>query len=217
MESTENGSVLFLDDDKSILKMFKRIFINEPLETFYSDSVSDAISILENNEIEIVVSDLTIPGQGGLKFLNIVREKFPHIIRIVITGHAEMPLTLKQQKDDPVFRYIVKPWPNDHELVNTVKQALELFKYKKFWFENKYSQNKKSNEGEADNDVHGEKNDPEKLKIVLHFLNNDVNNFVHSCDAMINKDVKKYVEISRYVNFKKDLEHILHFINSLND
>lgn len=131
MKEHEQSCVLFVDDEKNLLKAIQRLFYNQPFHSFYADSTQKAFEILDNNNICVLVSDLTMPGIGGLKFLRLVNEKYPEIIRIVLTGQSKIPLTLKANNEGPIFKYIVKPWPSDVDFIKIVHDAIEHYYWKK--------------------------------------------------------------------------------------
>ncbi len=84
-------SILFVDDDKDILMGYKNMLftMRKKWDLYLADTVSKALEILNHNKIDIIVSDLKMPGLDGNDLLSIVKEKWPNIIRIVLSGHQD--------------------------------------------------------------------------------------------------------------------------------
>lgn len=91
--------VLFVDDETNILLGIKRMLrsLRKEYDFYFADSGRAALEIIENHNIDIVVSDMRMPGMDGADFLTAVKENHPQIIRIMLTGQAD---------EDSVFRTV---------------------------------------------------------------------------------------------------------------
>ncbi len=87
--------ILFVDDEPMVLRGLKRSFLDFPVEIFSAATASDAIQIMKNSEIDLIVSDLKMPTVDGVALLKIVAEKFPETIRFAMTGYNEAKKILK--------------------------------------------------------------------------------------------------------------------------
>ena len=76
-------------------------------------------------DLRLVISDYLMPGMDGLEFLAEVSQVRPEIVRIILTGHADLETTLRAINEVGVYKFILKPW-NKHDLYWTVVRALEL-------------------------------------------------------------------------------------------
>ena len=123
----EKRNVLFVDDDEQILSALKRVFIEEPYETFFADSGEEAIEILQASEVQVIVTDMRMPQTDGLELLEIVKNKYPCIIRLVLSGYTEIDVLLTAINQGQVFRFITKPWKSNQELKIVVRQAIEFY------------------------------------------------------------------------------------------
>lgn len=117
-------SILFVDDEKSILSSMTRLFRKEDYNILTASSGEEGLKILEENEISLVVSDHMMPGMRGVDFLSKAKELSPDTIRIMLTGYADLEATMAAINKGEVHRFITKPW-NDKELLFTVKQSLD--------------------------------------------------------------------------------------------
>ncbi|MCP4263532.1 MAG: response regulator [Planctomycetes bacterium] len=133
----EKRSVLFVDDDPIILRSFERSFQNKPYNQLFTKSGREALEILQKEEVHVIVTDMCMPGMDGLELLKIVREKYPRIVQIIISGYTDMPVLHKKVKHKEIFRFIYKPWKLDRaifepwkleiDLKKTVQQALDHY------------------------------------------------------------------------------------------
>ncbi len=123
----EKRTVLFVDDEEKILKSFKRSFMDEPYETIFANSGKEAIEVLKRKETHVLVTDMRMPEMSGLELLKIVREKHPHIIRMILSGYADTDTLLASINQGEIFRFITKPWKSNEELKTIIRQAIEFY------------------------------------------------------------------------------------------
>jgi response regulator RpfG family c-di-GMP phosphodiesterase len=116
--------LLFVDDEVNILKALKRLFRNEPVHVYTAQSATEALTLLDRESIEIVVSDQRMPGLSGAELLAKVRERKPEILRMMLTGYTNMDVAVEAINRGEVYRLITKPW-NDNELRLTIRQGLQ--------------------------------------------------------------------------------------------
>src|SRR5262245_6978899 len=120
----ERPGVLFVDDEVNILKSLARLFRADGLRIFTASSAPEALALLATEPIQVVVSDQRMPGTTGAKLLAQVRERWPDVARILLTGYAEIQVAIEAINQGEIFRLLTKPW-NDSELRATVRQALD--------------------------------------------------------------------------------------------
>lgn len=105
----EKLSVLFVDDEPSVLESLKELF-GRKYKVFTATSGEDALEIVRNQSIAIVMSDQRMPGMKGVEVLRAVRELSPRTMRILLTGFADVDSILDSVNVGEVFRYVRKPW-----------------------------------------------------------------------------------------------------------
>jgi CheY-like chemotaxis protein len=94
----------------------------------FAECPDEALEIIEEfheNEIRIllIVSDWLMPGMKGDEFLIRVHEKYPNIVKIMLTGQADEEAVSRAKKDANLYQCLRKPW-NSHELIGTIRSAL---------------------------------------------------------------------------------------------
>jgi len=126
LEATEvqAWTVLCVDDEPSILSALRRVLRAEGCRLLTAQGGVEALAILATESVDVVVSDMRMPGMDGAQLLARVREEWPSTARILLTGYADMDATIAAINNGQIYRYIHKPW-DEHELRLTVRQAAE--------------------------------------------------------------------------------------------
>ena len=83
--------VLFVDDDPSVLGGLRRMLRGQRhrFETVCASSGAEALRILDNAHFDVIVTDMRMPEMDGSQLLEIVRERHPHLVRIVLSGQLD--------------------------------------------------------------------------------------------------------------------------------
>src|SRR3989338_2978333 len=118
--------LLFVDDEQPILNALKRAFYNEPYLIATATNADEAMNILSQEKIKVVVSDQRMPEVSGVDFLRSVKEKYPRIVRILFTGYTDFSTVEDAINLSEAYRFITKPW-NTQELKAIIHQAMEYF------------------------------------------------------------------------------------------
>lgn len=121
------ASVLFVDDDPSILNALRREFRSFPSHTFFASSAQEGLDMLEQHQIGVVVSDNDMPDMKGVEFLSLVRSRDPDVCRIVLTGAADLSVAIAAINRCGASRFITKPWSSS-ELRQVVEESIEEFR-----------------------------------------------------------------------------------------
>lgn len=122
-----NVRLLLVDDEDNILRSLQRVLRREPYTLFTAASGPDALAIMEQERIDLVISDARMPGMDGPSLLTTIRSRWPWCVRILLTGYADMTATTRAINEGRIYRYISKPWDDD-ELKVVIRQAL-AFQY----------------------------------------------------------------------------------------
>jgi DNA-binding NtrC family response regulator len=128
----EKRTVLFVDDDEKVLASLKRSAIDESYETIFASSGKEALEILQQQAVHVIVADVRMPEMSGPELLEIVENEYPHIIGIVLSGQRnmtqeEISTLITGVNQGKFYRFVAKPWNFEHELKGTVRQAIECY------------------------------------------------------------------------------------------
>lgn len=118
-------SVLFVDDEEGILKGFMLGLRKEPYKILTAISASDALEILSESRVDVVVSDERMPGMSGSELLSEIRRKYPDVIRIMLTGQISLEAAINAINEGEVYRLLTKPC-SLVDLSCTIRQALQI-------------------------------------------------------------------------------------------
>jgi response regulator RpfG family c-di-GMP phosphodiesterase len=117
--------VLYVDDEENNLISFKATF-RIKYKVLTAISGDEAMKILEEQKVDVIVTDQRMPGMTGVEFLEKVLEKYPDPMRILLTGYADMNAVIDAVNKGKIFHYLSKPW-NEEELDMTIIRAYETY------------------------------------------------------------------------------------------
>lgn len=126
MTSTgKKHSLLIVDDEPEVLAGLRGMFRRQ-YRVFTVPRALEALELLQREEIHVVVTDQRMPDMSGTDFLARVSEEFPNIVRLMITGYADIDSVIDAINRGHVYRYISKPW-DPAELESAVRQAADQY------------------------------------------------------------------------------------------
>ncbi len=116
-------TVLVVDDEVRSQDAMRRT-LEEDFSVLTASGADDARQQLERHEVNVILCDQRMPGLTGVVFLKEVRERWPDVVRIVISGYTDSEDIIAGINDAGIYQYILKPWVPDH-LLATVRNAAE--------------------------------------------------------------------------------------------
>ncbi|HSV53646.1 MAG TPA: response regulator, partial [Burkholderiaceae bacterium] len=117
-------TVLCVDDEPNIVSALRRLFRSSGYRVVTATSGAEALTLLEGEPVDLIFSDMRMPGMDGAQLLEQVRARWPGTARVLLTGYADMRSTISAINTGEVYRYITKPW-NDEEILATARQVFE--------------------------------------------------------------------------------------------
>ena len=115
--------ILIVDDEPSIVKLLAEMLRPEGYSCFGCRSGQEAMHLMSNQEFDVVLCDVHMPGMSGLELLRLVREKHPRMASVMVTGEGDVRVgvqAMKEGADD----YLLKPLNFEAVLVS-INQVLE--------------------------------------------------------------------------------------------
>lgn len=117
------ATLLFVDDEAPILSSLRRLFRPHGYRILTAESGAAGLALLETESVDLIISDMRMPEMDGAQFLEKVREKQPEIVRILLTGYADITSTINAINKGEIYRYVPKPW-DDNDIVLIIRDAL---------------------------------------------------------------------------------------------
>ena len=116
---------MIVDDEQMVLTSLDSFLA---LETDYEvvtfTNPEEALSHIEGNHVDLVISDYLMPGMDGISFLAKVKDSKPDVPRILLTGYSDKENAIKAINEVGLFQYIEKPWDNDNLRI-VIRNGLE--------------------------------------------------------------------------------------------
>lgn len=113
--------LLFVDDEQQVLDSLTYMMKGSNYSVITAESAQEAFEILaRENDIDLVISDLQMPHMNGYEFLSIVKEKYPRIIRVMLSGHSEEKTIYQSLQENIAKLCLLKPWEG-----NTLRKEVE--------------------------------------------------------------------------------------------
>lgn len=141
-------TVLVVDDEPQILKALKRLLVSVDCDVRTAANGADAIDILDEEQVAVLISDQRMPGLSGVALLNYATKNHPDTVRIMLTGNGDWETAMEAINLGQVFRFVAKPWDHD-QFVRIIEDAIgqyELVRSKKRYEKHIRQQNERLRE-----------------------------------------------------------------------
>ena len=119
-------TLLVVDDDDNVRRALRRVLRRTRCRIVDAPDAAGALALLEQEPIQVVVSDYRMPGMSGVEFLRVVKERWPRIQRVLLTGQADSSAIEEAVNRSEIFRFIWKPWDDGHLLI-TIQSAVDQY------------------------------------------------------------------------------------------
>ncbi|MBK7985697.1 MAG: hybrid sensor histidine kinase/response regulator [Ignavibacteria bacterium] len=119
----EKSTVLYVDDEEHNLVSFKATFRFD-YRVLTALSGHEALQILRENSVDVIISDQRMPEMTGVEFLVHSRDIAPEAIRIILTGYSDIESVVSSINKAQVYRYIGKPW-EENDLKMTMDSGID--------------------------------------------------------------------------------------------
>ncbi len=118
-------TLLVVDDEPDVLESLRHQF-HRTYRVLTSTSGSEALELLDRNDVQVLLSDQRMPGMPGDLLLREARGRKPDTIRMLFTGYADIQAVINAVNEGHIFRYILKPW-DSIELEGIIRQGIEQY------------------------------------------------------------------------------------------
>ncbi len=104
--------VLIVDDEEVIRHALERLLKGEGYTVHVAHDGRDALRILESAPVQLVLSDFDMPGMNGVELFQQVRQRWPRILRVMLTGNRDVSTVVRSINEGEIYRFLHKPWEN---------------------------------------------------------------------------------------------------------
>ncbi|MGC1510106.1 response regulator [Ketobacter sp. MCCC 1A13808] len=119
-------TLLLVDDEEKILASLTRLLEEEPnVEVLCCGSATEALDLLERQNVDLIISDMRMPVMNGATFLSQAAQRWPDTGRILLTGFSDVQSAIQAINEGKISHYISKPW-DDEDLLRRVREVLEV-------------------------------------------------------------------------------------------
>jgi two-component system, NtrC family, sensor kinase len=125
-EAASPSTILIVDDDEHVRRALRRVLRRARCRVVDAPDAVAGLRLLEQEPIQVVVSDYRMPGLSGVEFLREVKERWPRIQRVLLTGQADSIAIEEAVNRSEIFRFIWKPWDDAHLLI-TIQSAIDQY------------------------------------------------------------------------------------------
>ncbi|RDD30374.1 histidine kinase [Prosthecochloris sp. ZM] len=129
MKQQSDMVILFVDDESDILNSMKRFLRREPYQKQFASGAEDALEIMKQTDVDIIVSDLRMPGMNGIDLIKSVKKQYPDTLRLILSGSQDIDQIIASINSGEVFRFILKPVEPDM-LKSILRDAIEYHSMK---------------------------------------------------------------------------------------
>ncbi|MFN2549908.1 MAG: response regulator [Myxococcales bacterium] len=121
----DSRRLLVVDDEAGVRSSLRRVLEADAYDVVEAGDGATALTMLQEQAFQVVISDQMMPGLSGVDFLKLVRVRHPQVVRIMLTGDRDPETTLRSINESEVYRFIRKPW-NNRDLRTIVHFAFEV-------------------------------------------------------------------------------------------
>jgi YesN/AraC family two-component response regulator len=125
VKAEKKYSILYVDDEETNLRVFKSNF-RRFFKIHTAVSPKDAIELLNDHDIQVIITDQRMPEMSGTEFLEKILPDHPDVIKIILTGFTDIEAIKDGINRCGIYKYITKPW-NFDEMKAVLDRALETY------------------------------------------------------------------------------------------
>ncbi|HDL18230.1 MAG TPA: response regulator [Bacteroidetes bacterium] len=116
--------ILFVDDEPNVINSLRRTLQKESFEILSAFSGQEALQLLSEHIVDVVISDEQMPGMSGTELLSRISKSYPDTVRIVLTGNANIDMAVRAINEGQIYRFLRKPC-HELELIAIIHAALQ--------------------------------------------------------------------------------------------
>lgn len=124
MPASTRPVVLCVDDEVRSLETLERT-LDEEFDVLTANNAQAALRLLEDNDVQVILCDQRMPDRTGVELLTEVRERWPKVARLILSGYTDSEDIIKGLNEAGILQYITKPW-HPESLLMTIRSACRM-------------------------------------------------------------------------------------------
>lgn len=121
-DSPRPPTLLLVDDEEGVLSALKRLFRRDGYRILTASGGQQALNLLAEQEVDVIISDQRMPGMTGVDFLRQAKLLLPGSIRMTLSGYTDLQSIIDAVNEGAVYKFLTKPW-DDERLRDHVAKA----------------------------------------------------------------------------------------------
>ncbi|MBZ0096557.1 MAG: EAL domain-containing protein [Sulfuricella sp.] len=118
------GALLIVDDEANIVNALKRLLRRDGYRILTASSPQEGFELLASHKVGVVLSDQRMPSMNGTEFLRLVKELYPHTVRIVLSRYTDLESVTDAINEGAIYKFLTKPW-DDAQLRDNILEAFQ--------------------------------------------------------------------------------------------
>jgi CheY-like chemotaxis protein len=106
-------TLLLVDDEPNIVSSLKRLLRRDSYRILTANSGQEGLDLLAQHAVDVIVSDQRMPGMLGVDFLRAAKDRYPHTIRIMLSGYTELQSVTDAVNEGAIYKFLTKPWEDN--------------------------------------------------------------------------------------------------------
>lgn len=124
-DQISHSRIVVVDDEELVTSSLRNFLsLDLDVDVVIFNKPMEAKRHIEENPIDLIISDFLMPELDGIRLLSSARQRQPEAPRVLLTGYADKENAIKAINEVQLFQYVEKPWDNE-QLKQTIKAALE--------------------------------------------------------------------------------------------
>ena len=115
-------TLLLVDDEVNIQRALMRVLRNEGYRVLCATSAEEGMALLEQNDLQVIISDQRMPGVSGTEFLKNVKATHPDTVRILLSGFSDAAAVTDAINRGAIYKFLTKPW-DDEDIREQIRDA----------------------------------------------------------------------------------------------
>jgi DNA-binding NtrC family response regulator len=118
--------IQLVDDEPHILSSLQRLLRPHHWEIHAFSDPQVALEALTQHEYAVIISDYRMPNLDGITYLQFAKQRQPHAMRMVLSGHGDRQSMMQAINRAEIYRFLSKPW-EDYEIEAALHSAIDLY------------------------------------------------------------------------------------------